>query len=125
MTSTKKKGQSKELLCSKELQSQGYFIAFRAFTVKRGPMYVGVDFGDVFDVVGIKQMTGSETPDWKFVSCSYVSHRAEKITAVKEFKNKYNILDMSFEVWLWSPSRWRGRGVNKHWESATWEKIIV
>lgn len=122
MVSTKQKGQKKELLCAKELASQGYFIAFRAFTVKRGPFFVGVDFGDVFDVVALKYQ------DWRFISCSFVSHEAEKIKAVEEFKSKYYSTEdtsMTFEVWLWTPARWRGRGAKKHFEQAKWEKIVV
>jgi len=126
MVNTKQKGQRKELLCAKELASQGYFIAFRSFTVKRGPCFVGVDFGDVFDVVAMKPWTLHQTPVWKFVSCSFASHRAEKVNAVRKFKITYALApDMEFEVWLWTPSRHRGRGAKKHWEQAKWEKIVV
>ena len=123
---TKQKGQKKELLCAKDLASQGYFIAFRSFTVKRGPCFVGVDFGDVFDVVALKPKTYGETPQWKLVSCSYVSHRAEKIAAVKAFKEKFDLIpDMDFEVWLWCPAHWSGRGNNKIWNPAAWMILVV
>lgn len=136
---TKQKGQKKELLCAKELQSQGYYIAFRAFTVKRGPCFVGVDFADTFDVVALKEcerggegpVTWVDPPKWKFISCSFVSHKAEKVAAVEAFKDKFSPagidpgVDVSFEVWLWTPARYRGRGKEKHWEQAKWEKIVV
>lgn len=138
---TKNKGQRKETLCANELKKDGYFIAFKACTVRRGPFFVGLDFGDTFDVVGIKRVPiyGSVTdellgysPHWKFVSCSFVSHRAEKIAAVVKFKEDFGIRDtmpkngkMDFEVWLWTPARYRGRGKNKHFEQAKWEKIVV
>lgn len=120
---TKQKGQRKETLCANELKKDGYFIAFKSCTVKRGPFFVGLDFGDIFDVIGIKYQ------DWRFVSCSFASHKTEKIDAVKDFKFHYSDSSIeetvSFEVWLWTPARYRGRGKNKHWETAKWEKIVV
>lgn len=131
---TKQKGARKELLCAKELASRGYFIAFRSFTVKRGPCFVGVDFGDCIDVVALKSSIIPATSDipgykeigWRFISCSYASHRSEKIKALTSFKEKYEIFPgMVFEVWLWTPARYRGRGAKKHFEQAKWEKIVV
>lgn len=139
---TKQKGQKKELLCAKKLASEGYFIAFRSFTVKRGPCFVGVDFADTFDVVGIKsvpvyspwstQKPEFYRPHWKFVSCSFSSHRAEKVTAVEEFRKKYALQSllpknglMEFEVWLWNKARFRGRGKDKYFDQAHWEIIQV
>ena len=130
MINTKKKGQKKELLCAHALEAEGYFIAFRAFTVKRGPFFVGVDFADTFDVVGIRPINGQTydfLPHWRFISCSFASHRSEKIAAVEKFKKEMGIDSIRFawEVWVWTPARWRGRGAKKHFEKAMWEKIVV
>jgi hypothetical protein len=130
MVNTKQKGQRKELLCAKELQKDGYFIAFRSFTVKRGPCFVGVDFADTFDVVALRPQQDinghiSKLAEWRFISCSFASHRAEKIAAVKRFKELYGLLENDYEVWVWTPARWRGRGDKKHFEQARWEKIVV
>ena len=137
---TKNKGQRKETVCANELKKAGFFIAFKACTVRRGPFFVGLDFGDVFDVVGIKSVPvigytrdiEFYRPHWKFISCSFVSHRAEKIAAVKAFKEKYGLHSltpsnglMEFEVHLWTPARYRGRGTARHFEQAKWEKVVV
>lgn len=131
MVNTKNKGQRKETLCANELKKDGYFIAFKACTVKRGPFFVGLDFGDVFDVVALFSRDYPEKNYkeivWKFISCSFASHRAEKIAAVKKFKETYDCETDSHEywVWIWTPARYRGRGTARHFEQAKWEKVIV
>ena len=97
MTSSKQKGQKKEALAANELKKDGYTIVFKSCTVRRGPCWVGLDFADLFDVVGVKYKSV-----WRFVSCKHASqghkkHREE----IDDFIQRYALEGMSFEVWDW------------------------
>jgi hypothetical protein len=123
---TKKLGQKKELLCANELKKRGWFIAFRSTTVKRGPFWVGLDFGDCVDVVALTRRTEHCASVWKFVSCTFASHRSEKIAALTEFALEFGgICGHEFEVWVWHKGKWSGRGSNKHFEPAHWEVVVL
>ncbi len=123
MTSTKKKGQAKELLCKKELEKEGWNVVFRSYTIKMGPIYKGIDFASIFDVIAIKGM------EWKFVSVKhygsaqtkYPEHQSE----IRKFSVEHGLNGMLFELWLWHPSKWIGRGKNKKWENAHFERIEI
>ena len=121
--STKSKGASKELLAKHELEHDGWRVIFKSCTVKRGNFFVGLDVADLFDLIAIHD----DPPAWKFISVKnwadgrkHPQHRDE----IFAFKVKYGLVGMAFELWLWFPSRYRGRGKNKHWEIARWEKTI-
>jgi len=119
MTSTKLKGQKKELLCAHDLEADGYRVVFKSCTVKRGPMFVGLDFADLFDVVAVKGTT------WKFVSCKHHGSGAiyEDIPLIEKFVAEHgNKAYQSFEMWIWNKACYRGRGKYKKWEQAHWEK---
>ncbi len=119
----KKKGQRKELLAQKELEKEGWRVVFRAYTLKRGPIYVGIDFGDLFDVVAISEH------GWRFISVKHYSSAQTKYPEhqeeIRQFANKHGLSGMGFELWLWHKPAWRGRGQNKHWQEAHFEKIII
>lgn len=126
MTSTKKKGQAKELLCKKELEKEGFIVVFKSCTVKRGPCFIGLDFADLFDVVAIKN---GLKKIWKFISVKhygsaqtkYPQHQEE----IRKFKRDYGTINMDFELWLWHKPRWVGRGKNKKWDTAHFERIEI
>lgn len=130
---TKKKGQRKELLCSKELEASGWRVVFRGVTVKQGPIFKGHDFADCIDVVAVKQLPyltylGERITTgivWVFISCTHRGHISEKKTALKEFADVFRLPLMSFEVWAWDKARWVGRGKNKYWKPANWIKEAV
>jgi hypothetical protein len=119
VASNKAKGQKKEALCSKVLVSEGYWIVFKSCTVKRGPFWVGLDFADCIDVIGVRIV---KVPEWMFVSCTYVSHAAERRGTIKKFADEYRMPGMVFQLWVWHPAKWCGRGKAKHFESAHWVK---
>lgn len=134
----KKKGERKELLCKKELEKEGWTVVFKSCTVKRGPCFVGLDFADLFDVVAVKQ---EKVPSyqisypekfmgfWKFISVKHYSSAQTKYPQhqeeIRKFREKYLLIGMFFELWLWHPSKWVGRGKNKKWENAHFEKIMI
>ena len=136
MTSTKKKGQAKELLCKKELEKEGWTVVFKSCTVKRGPCFVGLDFADLFDLVGVKTELlrndiglNQTLGFWKFVSVKHYSSAQTKYPQhqedIRKFKEKYILFGMSFELWLWHKPRWTGRGKNKKWVNAHFERIVI
>jgi len=129
-----RKGWSRELQCRKELEEQGWTILFKSQSIRFGK----VDFGPQnekheeakFDVVAVKSVpqfgVPNFTPVWRFISCkhfgksnNYLSHQQK----IKEFKSRYNLGEMLFELWLWKSPRWTGRGKNKVWQDGQWKKI--
>jgi hypothetical protein len=121
MTSTKQKGQQKELLAEKMLKEMGYKVFFRSFTVKRGPCWVGLDFADQFDLVA------SNGWDWRLISCKHVKNagtgREETKEAIRKFAEEHGKKDMRFELWIWNPSKYTGRGKEKKWVDAHFRKF--
>jgi len=112
------KGNRKELICKKELEAEGYNVVFKSAHVK----YHMVDYANIIDVVGYK---GKER---KFISCktvkngvTYPQHQKEIIS----FKEEYGLPGESYELWLWTAGRFRGRKPNKIWHEARWEKVIL
>jgi len=120
---TKSKGQKKENICANELKACGWKILHKSCTVKRGPFWVGLDFGGVGDVVASRKINGVNYR--MVVSCSFIGHRAEKLTELIAAKSDWGMPNEIFECWLWTPSRYRGRGTARHFEQAKWEKILV
>lgn len=114
MTSTKKKGQSKELLCAKTLQAEGYSIFFRSFTVRQGPIFRAYDFANIFDVIAGDPISGV----WRFISVKHydsdggVPHRE----AIRKFAETYGKEGMSFEIWRWKKPAYYGRGKERKWD---------
>ncbi|VVB58116.1 Uncharacterised protein [Candidatus Anstonella stagnisolia] len=128
---TKQKGQKKELIAKHEMEAQGWTCIFRTFTIKMGKFFKGIDFADIFDLVFV-----AEGGHWYFMSCKHFKDaghgRTETREAIKDFIRKYKIncgMDssgtMQFWIWIWNPARWTGRGKNKEWVKAHWEKIEV
>jgi hypothetical protein len=118
MVNTSKKGYSKEVLCRRELKAEGFFITFQSVRTR----WATYDYGDLFDVCAYR---GKER---KFISCKHftkgdyhIQHQAE----LKKFKDIYGYPDESYEMWLWSHARWVGRGKEKKWVEAAWQKIII
>lgn len=120
---TKKKGQRKELLAQKDLEKDGWRVIFKSMTVKLGPMFKGIDVADLFDLIAIKGTL------WKFVSVKhygsaqtkYPEHQSE----IRKFMVDHGLEGMSFELWIWHKPMWRGRGKNKAWQTAHFEKIQI
>ena len=119
----KKKGARKELLCQKELEREGWRVIFKSMTVKLGPMFRGIDVADIFDVIAVKNT------QWKFVSVKHYSSAQTKYPAhqseLRKFMVDHGLNGMSFELWIWHKPAWRGRGKNKEWINAHFEKIII
>lgn len=120
---TKKKGQRKELLAQKELENEGWRVIFKSMTVKLGPMFVGIDIGDLFDIIAIKNSF------WRFVSVKHYSSAQTKYpqhqSEIRKFMVDHGVEGMSFELWIWHKPMWRGRGKNKVWNTAHFEKIQI
>ena len=132
MVNTHKKGQRKELLCQKELQKDGYEVFFKSCTVKRGPRFFGLDFADIFDVIGAKH--DDFGIEWKFISCKHAGSNGGLVhlNEIAAFKAKYGYFGvnspsghMSFERWTWFKPGYHGRGKARKWESAHWKKEII
>ena len=113
-----RKGWSKERQCRDELKIEGWNIVFKSVRFKYGC----VDFANLFDVVAYKQK------DRKFISVkshadcrNHLSHQIQ----LAVFKETFGLPGESFELWIWKKARYIGRGKNKHWENASWTKIII
>lgn len=121
----KKKGERKELLAKKQLEKEGWTVVFKSCTVKRGPCFVGLDFADLFDVIGLDKHHKS----WKFVSVKHYSSAQTKYPQhqqeIKDFATTHGLVGMIFELWLWHKPRWTGRGKNKRWDHAYFERIEI
>jgi len=129
VVNTHKKGQSKELLCQKELEANGWNVVFRSYTIKMGPIFKGIDFADLFDVVAIKDFT------WRFISVKNDGKMRKEgnahILDIKNFREKHmapahsSCVGFSTELWIWFPPGWKGRGKNKKFEPAHWIKTTI
>jgi hypothetical protein len=122
MVNRTKKGLSKELLCANTLKKAGWKIFFRGHTMKQGPFFVGIDFGDVGDVVAGRRQPG-QPAERTVISCKHrTSGRLDIAMAeVERFKNDFGLPGETFELWIWHEPRWAGRGKNKKWIEAHWE----
>jgi len=117
---TSHKGWTKEKLCRDELKKEGYTIIFQSVRTR----WATYDFADLFDVVAVTD----KNPIWKFISVKhltkgnyYLPHQEE----IREFKRKYGLEHMDFELWLWDKPRWKGRKPNKIWHKGDWKKILI
>jgi len=119
MVNTYKKGYNKEKRARDELKADGWFIAFKSVRWRFGT----IDYGLLFDIVALKDKTK------KFISCkhstnegkTYPQHQEE----IKKFKEKYGLEGESYELWIWSNPRWRGRGKNKKFVEGYWDKKVI
>lgn len=129
MVNKHKKGQAKELLAQKDLEKDGYRVIFRSRTIKQGPIFVGIDMADLFDVVAVKGDFGIKSwPEWKFISVKNHANPSKFLVhqeQIDSFKDNYWLQGMSFELWIYQRARWRGRGKNRKWVEAHWEKIMI
>lgn len=127
-----KKGQSKELLCRKELEKEGWIIIFKSIRTRWG----SYDMADLFDVCAVKPFRtfdeGStnvvEDKRWLFVSVkNYTTFKnlPQHQEEIKNFKNLYGLAGMEFQLWLWRRAKLQGRGANKIWSKAEWKKITI
>lgn len=89
------KGYRKEYKIRKQLESEGYFIAFKSIRNRFGC----IDFANLFDVVAYK---GKER---RYISSkhgnngnNYIAHQKE----IVDFKTTYGYPDESYELWLWT-----------------------
>jgi len=113
-----KKGQSKELLCRKDLEKDGWTIIFKSIRTR----WKSYDLANLFDVVAIKKEW------WKFVSVkNYASFKnlPKHQEEIRDFAREHGLFGMVFELWLWSKARYVGRGKNKHWQEAKWVKKVI
>ena len=111
-----KKGQKKELLARRELEKDNWFVVFKSIRWRFGC----IDFANMFDIVAYKNK------ERKFISCKhfngyYLPHQEE----IKQFKEAYGYPGESYELWIWHKPIWRGRGINKKWSEAHWDKIVL
>jgi hypothetical protein len=89
--------------------------------VKRGNFFIGLDFADLFDVVGVRGTT------WLFVSCKHHGSGSiyEDIPLIEKFVAAHgNKAYQVYEMWIWNKPMYKGRGSLKHWEPAHWEKKV-
>lgn len=125
MVNTHKKGQRKELLCSKELELEGFKTVFRSYTIRMGPIFRGIDFADSFDVIGINEKTRT----WKFVSVKHYgsakTNYPDEQEKIKLFAIKSGLPGSFFELWIWHKPAWRGRGKNKKWVEAHFDRRVI
>jgi Holliday junction resolvase len=118
MVETVSKGYRKEKLARDQLRKNGWFVAFKSVRFRFGC----VDFAQLFDIVACKGKI------WLFISVKhlnqgnyYLEHQRE----IKAFKDVYGFDGMIFQLWLWDKGRYTGRGKNKVWKEAEWNKIEV
>lgn len=121
MVNTKQKGQRKELMVEEEMHAEGRTVVFRSFTIKRGPIYIGVDFADLFDVVAVRGR------NYSFISSKHGTHgeNSQHFRDIQAYAEISGWEYASFEIWCWQASRWTGRGKNKRWVTAHWDKVKV
>lgn len=114
---TSLKGYTKEKACKDSLLADGWIIPFQSIRTR----WATYDYADLFDVVAYK---GKER---KFISCKhfghdyYLKHQQE----IRSFLKEHGLPGESYELWMWSKARYRGRGKAKHWEEAAWKIIII
>jgi hypothetical protein len=131
ITSSKKKGQNKELRCQKALEAEGWTVGFRSMTVKFGPIYKGLDLFDLFDLLAVRQepMRGFEVPapHWLFVSVKTYGpghgRFAEHQRLIQKFKEDYALHNMTFELWLYHKPGYEGRGKKRAYQNGGFERI--
>lgn len=124
MVNTHKKGQKKELLCQKQLEAEGWITLFRSYTIKMGPIFRGIDFAQLFDVIACHE----KERRWKFISVknysnstNHLSHRVD----IHAFAQTHGLPNSSFELWNWKKPQWRGRGKSRKWVAAHFEREII
>jgi Holliday junction resolvase len=112
------KGWRKERECRKLLESKGWKIVCKSIRT----MWGTYDFANLFDSVAVCP------GQWLFVSNkhhhggdTYQQHRQE----IRTFKQLYGVVGMRFELWIWQPSRYTGRGKNREWVRAEWKVIEI
>ncbi len=114
-----KKGYRKEYLARLELEKEGWKTLFKSQRIRFGR----IDFAELFDIISVKENT------WRFISVKHYSSAQTKYpmhqNQIKEFLSKHGLGGMIFELWLWHKPAWRGRGKNKHWQEAHFEKIKI
>jgi hypothetical protein len=131
MTSTAKKGYSKEKLARDLLKAQGWQIMFKSIRWRFGTF----DFGELFDIVAYKGTT-----EWvqagvfpagvyrKYISVKHLGDSNRYLAhqnAISEFQDRFGLEGESYELWLWDKPRWKGRGTNKTWHKGGFEVIIL
>jgi len=133
MTSSKVKGQKKELLAQKILESEGWTVFFRSHTVKFGPFFKGLDFADLFDLVASRIVDGM--PEWIFLSVKHLgSHgggkgrtdgTSDQIARIIAFRVAYGLPSMSFQIWFWKKPGFYGRGKKRVWNPGGFERKVL
>ena len=114
-----RKGKTKELAAKHELEEKGWRIIFKSYTLKLGPIFKGIDFADLFDIVAIKDY------EWLFLSVSHLNaHPRSHLTEIIKFAEEHGVAG-SYQLWEWDKPRWRGRGKNKRWHNRKWRKHIL
>ena len=119
-----RKGYIKELECRKILEAEGWLILFKSVRTR----WFTVDFAHLFDTVAVRNTITNQEPvlEWLFVSNKHKSSYSKAhYTAIQAFKEAYGIAEGLYEVWVWNPPKWTGRGANKVWNNAKWEVIKV
>lgn len=115
---TAKKGQKKEYKARKELEAEGWFIAFKSIRNRFGC----IDYSNLFDVVAY---LGKNR---KFISLKHFgksNYHLQHQKEIKDFKEEYGYEGESYELWIWKSPRWEGRGKNKKWFKGDFIKLIL
>ena len=107
----KRMGKKDNILKAKlELEKKGFKIFF---TLKNDPIF------SLFDMIACGNRRGM-----KFVQVK--TNNKPKLNPFIEFREFLGFEDfVSIEIWIWHNPRWKGRGKNKHYAEACWEKIII
>jgi Holliday junction resolvase-like predicted endonuclease len=116
-----KKGKTRENIAKHELEAEGYWVGFKSYTMRLGPIFKGIDLFGLFDLLAIRG------DHWRFIS---VKHRksgdvSENRKAILNFIEQHALHNMSFELWIWHEPRTVGRGKNKKFVKAHWIKEVL
>jgi len=109
------KGRAFELEVKKILEKDGWLV-WRTTRTRFGAN----DLFGIFDLACLRPTISS--CELMYISCSYITHKSDKLNELQAFCNKYHI-----NAWLSLkvPAGWKGRGKNKKYQKASIETIQV
>ena len=123
MVNKAKKGQHREYIARKELEADGWFIAFKSIRNRFGC----IDFANLFDIVAYKTKHVAFF-NRKYISCKHFgqgNYHQEHQAEIRKFKNENCKQGETYELWLWCERKWVGKGKDKKHIKAHWKKVII
>jgi hypothetical protein len=141
---TFRKGRKKELLARDELEKNGHTILFKSQWIRFGH----IDFGPHYKNKEIQQVATFDIVSYKdgqlhffSIKNSETANVLKETGRIKTYMNAFPVFSelasqvlhgeridagtCHYYLWCWHKPRWRGRGKEKHWEPAHWDKTEI